>query len=602
MMLLMVSVFLPAPGSHYAMAGEYERKIHAEDPTVRDVGAIEKTYLRSLDDAEEAGRNTDDARGLARQADQAMARGDTGKYLEYMQRAIDSLQEETRNDSDRERRVAHRSQENEERSPSVAAEGPAGAGLDTRQTVLAKLEQCQRLLDEATLLLRDRTSSSREPLHDPHADSPYAHSPFGIHAGTSGEWIKDPHGEAKDLGAHWDMYMPFIWGAVEPELGSAEYDWSSPLRGEPSYDERMRAARPDGFVVARILALPRLRENSFLPVDIDKYVQFVRATVERYDGDGYQDMPGLEVPIKHWTVDNEPAERGENYPELMKITYRAVKEADPAAKVIMGGTVGPAPGLGPHAQYLRTMAGNYVDIFDIHWFGHARGDYRELGEYVRDLRRIFVKCGYPEDFEIWMTEVASYSGKPSLDYERGKRPDELVFQSEALQAADILKRYVYGLSLGIKKMFLVQLFDGFNGTGGYFDLCGLIFDGKYDHDRGYGVRKPAYYTYKLMTEKLEGSDWDSVRPIELAAPNVYAYQFTHAKSGKHTHVLWWDWFEETSKPKGKQHAVSLPLSGRRATVTTAVTDTDGRRTVRHMTTRDGVLTFNITEHPVFVEE
>ena len=30
------------------------------------------------------------------------------------------------------------------------------------------------------------------------------------------------------------------------------------------------------------------------------------ATVERYDGDGLEDMPGLSNPIKHWQVGNEP--------------------------------------------------------------------------------------------------------------------------------------------------------------------------------------------------------------------------------------------------------------------------------------------------------
>ena len=28
--------------------------------------------------------------------------------------------------------------------------------------------------------------------------------------------------------------------------------------------------------------------------------------VERYDGDGLDDMPGFEYPIRHWEIGNEP--------------------------------------------------------------------------------------------------------------------------------------------------------------------------------------------------------------------------------------------------------------------------------------------------------
>ncbi|MBI5367041.1 MAG: hypothetical protein HZA54_08385 [Planctomycetes bacterium] len=36
------------------------------------------------------------------------------------------------------------------------------------------------------------------------------------------------------------------------------------------------------------------------------HLTFVRAAVERYGGDGVDDMPGLRVPIRPWQVENEP--------------------------------------------------------------------------------------------------------------------------------------------------------------------------------------------------------------------------------------------------------------------------------------------------------
>ncbi len=43
------------------------------------------------------------------------------------------------------------------------------------------------------------------------------------------------------------------------------------------------------------------------PCNMKAYAAFVRALVERYDGDGQDDMPGLKFPIRHWEVGNEPS-------------------------------------------------------------------------------------------------------------------------------------------------------------------------------------------------------------------------------------------------------------------------------------------------------
>ncbi|QWR76084.1 hypothetical protein [Candidatus Magnetomonas plexicatena] len=49
--------------------------------------------------------------------------------------------------------------------------------------------------------------------------------------------------------------------------------------------------------------LPTSRYN---PHDIEAYSAFVKALVERYNGDGLNDMPGLLYPIMYWEILNEP--------------------------------------------------------------------------------------------------------------------------------------------------------------------------------------------------------------------------------------------------------------------------------------------------------
>jgi Glycosyl hydrolase catalytic core len=44
----------------------------------------------------------------------------------------------------------------------------------------------------------------------------------------------------------------------------------------------------------------------YLPDDMPAYARCLASIVERYDGDGRSDMPGLKRPIHHWEVDNEP--------------------------------------------------------------------------------------------------------------------------------------------------------------------------------------------------------------------------------------------------------------------------------------------------------
>ena len=42
------------------------------------------------------------------------------------------------------------------------------------------------------------------------------------------------------------------------------------------------------------------------PCSMDDYKTFLLKLVDRYDGDGSNDMPGLTKPIKYWDVMNEP--------------------------------------------------------------------------------------------------------------------------------------------------------------------------------------------------------------------------------------------------------------------------------------------------------
>jgi hypothetical protein len=89
----------------------------------------------------------------------------------------------------------------------------------------------------------------------------------------------------------------------------------------------------------------------------DDWQNFVRAVVERYDGDGVNDMPGLTVPIQFYIMtgeikfdksglgDNEDppfwADTIDNLLRLHRLTYQAVRQADPTgfSKVVSSGAL-----------------------------------------------------------------------------------------------------------------------------------------------------------------------------------------------------------------------------------------------------------------------
>jgi hypothetical protein len=325
-------------------------------------------------------------------------------------------------------------------------------------------------------------------------------------------------------------------------------------------------------------------------------------------------MPGLRVPIKYWQVDNEPPHGLNDYAAFLQMTSKAIKEADPDAKVLIGGV----PGFPPASRYIDNFKRSYLpilddlskfegscfDVFDFHWYGNATGDYlgmKEAYTYIQDTlkkRKLMPLDGF------WITEMGTYSGDPVP--KRILSPVDFPFQTEKQQAADLVKRNVYALSLGIKKIFMAfGMTEGFKHTGGYFDFTGLIYDGRYDYDQGKGVKKLAYYTYKKMTETLEGSDWESIKTVQQK-DDIHIYRLN--KNGKAIWIAWND--SSVSKP------ISLLLDNNieRVIITESIPDYASGKDValshtifqnikgKISKTSPPQLTFKLNASPVFIEE
>jgi len=248
------------------------------------------------------------------------------------------------------------------------------------------------------------------------------------------------------------------------------------------------------------------------PYNMDAYRRFGCALVERYDGDGKDDMPGLKYPIKHWEVSNEPSMQddfhtffngsSEDYIELLKVTYQAIKEADPAAKVLHAGVAGMEPPVISFWEPVLEKGNQYFDIANIHSISASE----EL--YAPEFAKLLSK--YNINKPIWVTEAQHCIGMTL--YGKEVSPEE--------HGRILAKSYVTAFACGADKVFYT-MFRVPPFAPSQHQQAALI-----DVN---GVKRPAYDALKTLIQKVE-----SFTSVEKLTEDQYKF----AVSGKTVYVLW----------------------------------------------------------------
>ncbi len=503
----------------------------------------------------------------------------------------------------------------------------------------------------------------------------YAESPFGFityqTAGGGPSGGKTPYShyadDMHDLGVHWvratGRRTAFMWGRIQ-RSSDANYDWAMADKAIGDLqDEKIMAlgqfltvvhwARKDARALRPNNPPFQRRGRSWgdiSPQYHDHYARYIQAVVERYDGDGIDDMPGLRYPIKHWMIENEPEVRNifwsdtpENLAHLCFLTYRAMRKADPQAKLVI-----PGPGPGGVMEYLK--AGEPVPkLFSDkarRWFRHS-GSPDQDGFFVRLLRQLKVdmKDASPEnliiDFHlygdwydylgykyfveiinrrlkefgygkrpIWVTEAGTFSGynsgmnRPRTDILAAQK-GSLPHQSEAEQARSLVQRFVYGAALGIEKQFWFTVKAGANDQGSYFNLTGII---RLD-DR----KKLAYYSLKLLAEKSRAVQWAKVTQLNRGTPGTFVFRLPKQKDGS-LYVAWADPRDENDMPVKVKQPLEIELtnlSGTKLTITSAVANSKTGAGVKDYQTafktrsvpiKDGKARIHVGRNPVYLED
>jgi hypothetical protein len=402
-------------------------------------------------------------------------------------------------------------------------------------------------LDDRPVFLEVQSKKGRETL------STSEDSPFGIHS------VESYSGNLSDLGVKWVRLagpQSLIWALIEPKKGKFNFSKMDGLI-QQFYENGINLLinvncfnfwDQYGPETAHDL---KLRVNR-LPKDLEAYSNFLQRAAERYDGDGVDDAPGSPI-VRYWQIMNEVDgprfwhDSEENYAKLLRISYRAIKKADKNSKVVLSGFANYKGFYDKGMTILKELNKLkekpdevFFDVFDLHWSAQWGGNYKRLGDrmdkdlktVIRDIHKKLEAFGYGK-VPIWITEMSNYSGSPIKA--RGRKLKE---HSESEHAASLLKSYIYSLAAGVKKIFWVTLKEWHNfgnvGVNNYFDSVGLINNPRND---GESHKKLAYYSYKLMAEKLEGSDWNNIETLDITS-GVFACKFT--TGDKDVYVLWYD--------------------------------------------------------------
>ena len=347
---------------------------------------------------------------------------------------------------------------------------------------------------------------------------------------------------AYEAGGAYDrtFFELFQWGMIETEPGVFDFSGT---------DRYVKTAQVQGFhILANIQPfaawdqvechqdLPQVEvkrpsgppdyHTKGKPCDMEHYKDFVAKVVERYDGDGVDDMSGLTVPIKHWEVLNEPEFQEEplvffqgspaDYFEILKVTYEMIKKADPEALVVQGGMAGMMTECTNFWQDVFDLGGaDYFDIANMHSIGH--------GEHLNipSFKQFLVKNGI-ENKPIWVTEVQYQQAYQTQDY-------------SAEEFAQVLARsYIFALANGVDKFFYVNIKLPPVKNGVPFDeRSALIKDN--------GDKSPLFYAHLTVANILgEISESDTVEKIKekVGGWSIEEGQYKFNIKGKTIYALW----------------------------------------------------------------
>ena len=372
------------------------------------------------------------------------------------------------------------------------------------------------------------TRSLRFAIIEPYAETD---SPFGMNHAYPWPHLLDLSGK---IGIRWFRDWSLKWQEVEPEKGRFEFKEA---------DHQIDRVLGRGLNVLALLPFPSSNWSSsagtevkvsgrypgsrermaYMPRDLEEFADYVRETVRHYR-DRIHAWEILNEPIHtSYALPRQKGYKVEEYVQLLKVAYRAVKEVQPDSLVI-GGIAG-GPDLYTR-EFVESGGLRWVDALNLHIYPGLTAP-EEYEEPLSRLRRLMRSAG--ADKPIWLTEGAYYADddKPFEPYKAWLKP----LEGEAEAAEWQVKFNTILLAYGVKRIFYHS---GTSGSLNDESLSGIFFEWG-------GTPRKMLATQAAMANLL-GSEARPLGRVE-APEGVRAYGFFTEKG-----TLIVAWREEDAAP------------------------------------------------------
>jgi hypothetical protein len=261
--------------------------------------------------------------------------------------------------------------------------------------------------------------------------------------------------------------------------------------------------------------------------DEEAYEAFLRAAVDRYDGDGKNDMPGLVHPIKAWEIGNEydgqcggAYNEAKNLVHLTQISSRILRAEDPEAVVLQAGNIKTDRGTDTFWRDAFALGLlDEIDAFSVHYNQERDGAKPDESQYIENLTFFTdLMNTFGKQKPLWLTEFGTFSGETFQG--EGGGPGgarEARTQTQEEQASWYFRYTVIGFELGVERYF-IDLMGGSGSIGG----SAMIND---------MTQEPRlfFYTLQALGKNLQG--FDTVEKLRDGQ-----YRFT--VNGRNVYALW----------------------------------------------------------------
>ncbi len=268
---------------------------------------------------------------------------------------------------------------------------------------------------------------------------------------------------------------PFWWDQIE--TSQDVYDWSKVDETVKYWQERDQAILPTLWPFAqwdqaRCHAKEAKVRHPFGSEEVwlwsichvESYEEWVGKVVERYDGDGTEDMPDLKYPIAHWEIGHEPEPPGGEwiffqrgplaYEELYRIGFSSIKSADPNATVLLAGMAGMTPNSVTYWRDVLQANRQWEDVANIH------SDEEAVDFHAAKYREFLDGLGF-ENRPFWVTEaIVGMKGEEWSDDERARQTVIGYAQAFANGAQKIFAPVALDAALGL----VVETLNGFESV------------------------------------------------------------------------------------------------------------------------------------------